>query len=362
MREDSSRLSPLWMYLACLAALLGLALSIVKRELLPDEFFFDEARILLFIAEPGLIVRDGSYAGTTAIYLLLGGYWLSTAAMSALTFGIFIVLLQRHLPLRVAASSFRLLIFYGATVCLAGIYVAGYTKEAVLVVLMLLFPSAKQSMRAEVIWCVALLAYGASVRSYWLIVIAIYIVLRVSLRVWSPVRVLVVLTPILFVGLSVAFRSVLGVDLHHFRNIVLEGLAVLPGSAIEIPLAPTSVVNDVVNAFWSVLVLVLPYPLLGSGLSQLPAAIYIGGFWCLLISRIRVGSAVRSTDHSRRWSLAFAYLIVLSLFEPDYGSYLRHLVAVVPVLLPMIQRPFGVDPLLSSQVAGETGEIGNVPR
>jgi len=323
----------LFHFMCMLGILLGATLAVVKRQILPDRFFFDENRIILFVLNPQMIFRDGSYAGTTAIYTALGGYWLNKIEMSLITFGIFFALLQRFWPAKIASNSLGGALFYCMTLALGGIYVAGYTKEAILSILLLFFPKIEKQKNSLILWIILALLYAVFVRDYWLIVISLFVIQLILFRRVSPSRGFALFTPIVLLVISIGFRFVLDVNLHYFRTSVLEDLSVNPESAINNPFPGTSIPFDWLNGLWSIAVLLFPVPLVFLGLTQLPAAIYISTVWSKFLHTGLSRYSPHSVLELRIFSLGFAYLIVLSLFEPDYGSYIRHLTPVAPILL-----------------------------
>lgn len=319
-----------------LSVLGGLAISIFKHALLPEKFFFDETRITGFMNDPSLLKQAGSYQGTTYIYRMLGAEHLGEVGVSVLGFVLYLIFLHFHFPMRGAVRSPLLTALYALACGLGAIFVTGYTKEAVLVAVMLAFPRVTSTRRREALFLGLAVAYGVGVRQYWVLIVALYLFYRLLAPKLNRFVVFFITLVPLLAFTSLVFRYVLNVNLHYYRTSVIENLSVTPGSVIVDPVAGASIWADLVNGVFSVITLAFPVPLIFASESQLPVFLVIAAIWGLVFGVCVVRHRQIGTSLNRHVAFVFAYLVVLSLFEPDYGSYLRHLSAVLPVILSII--------------------------
>lgn len=107
-------------------------------------------------------------------------------------------------------------------------------------------------------------------------------------------------------------------------------------TAFNNPMTPDAFDNFLINYAYAVIVLNVPIVYIFDERSML-ASIYICGCILLGIENFRKGGASAKIMSM----LFFAHMAVLALFEPDIGSYLRHLSPLVIYLLPglKLMRP-----------------------
>ena len=118
-------------------------------------------------------------------------------------------------------------------------------------------------------------------------------------------------------------------------------ITVTPDSAIAGPFANGSALGDVLNPVIIWAQLQFPVHLLvGSAVQMFGTAAILAlwsGFWCALYRMDRARFGLRGRE-GRCAALVFSCLLALSLFEPDFGSYLRHLAPMAPAVLCMVLR------------------------
>lgn len=241
---------------------------------------------------------------------------------------------------------------------LAMIYLAQYSKEfasLLLVAAILLLPA---GFWFECVLVAGMLGYAATIRPYWAVVAALYILGRLLLpraRGLVPVLGAVAVT---YVGLQFVFNEFLGQALSHSRVAVNEGRAqinISVGSMI-VDFLPNVDSLQWANAFLVFLSLVAPWPLLDGGSATfIGMAALLTFLWGLLaVSLLRVqeeraGSllgdrvasrheplASRAPRVERAIALLLGLVVVQAIFEPDYGSYVKHLAPMLPLFLTLL--------------------------
>lgn len=240
---------------------------------------------------------------------------------------------------------------------LALIYLGQYSKEfasSLLVAAVLLLPA---GVWYEVAIVAAMLGYAMTIRPYWAIVAVLYVVGRMMLprtRGLLPVFAAVMLT---YVGLQFAFNQFLDQSLSHSRvavNEVRAQINVSVGSLI-VDFLPDIDALQWLNAFIVFLSLVAPWPLLpGGSTTFLAMAVLLAGLWGLLIvgllrlqeertNRYSVHPATKRANLSERTprveraiALLLGLVVVQAIFEPDYGSYVKHLAPMLPLFIALL--------------------------
>ncbi|MGY1719454.1 hypothetical protein ACI8AG_10460 [Blastococcus sp. SYSU DS0552] len=307
-----------------------------NRSLLSPNFFKDSARLELFIEGGRLASKDGSYRGTAQLYRLLG-LTGSEAFAGACGFALFVTLtVLVAYQVGYAAGGVVDVVLYCLLPIVAGVFLFMYTKELFVVALFVALVSLPKNIAAEALFVALMIGYAAAVRPYWFIVAALYIGFRALSRWprWVPLGV-----PIACAALVAIFNVVLDVPVNHYRTSVLEDISVFPASAISDPVSGDGLVAQFVNSLHAVVVLQFPYPLIAGGsVTHLGAGFVIAATWALFWWRSQYwrGDCCASTSCvrvARYAAISLAYLVTLSLFEPDFGSYLRHLLPALPIVL-----------------------------
>jgi hypothetical protein len=334
-------------YLLVLGAGLGLAVVVYRAALLPAKFFYDGDRIRGIALGTASAFGDHSYQATGDLYRVAG------LAGNDLLVGIVgfggLLLLVLIVRLRgTAAPRLSLEIATIITLFLGGVYLSWYSKDpVVLPITALIALPASSRLRWDVLAVLAMAAYSVEFRTYWALVAALYVALRL-LRVERRglrAAVLLALASTLVAG-SVLLVA-LGVDPDHFRSVVnsVRVGSADAQSAIEPFLTGPKPWSGFLNVCLTLLALVIPLPLAANGgLYYLALAVLIAFLWIVFgrsLTRYPRGrTAEIPAAVSRSIALLVAYLAVQALFEPDYGSALRHITPLLPCLLVVLaNRP-----------------------
>lgn len=330
------------------------------RELLDQKFRLDGDHIQAVLTIPDASLdHDDPFRNTAMVFRILGLSGLpDIAAMLALAvFGVAVLLairwgeLARLTPLGLAVI----------TVCyvLALIYMSQYSKEFVSLLLVVVVLALPRGALAEVVLVGAMIGYAITIRPYWGIVVVLYIVGRMllpRLRGMLPVLLGVLVT---YVGLQILFNSFLGEALSFSRvavNELRDRINISVGSMI-VDFLPDQVGLQWLNAFLVFLSLILPWPLLlgGSPLYLVMGAV-LAVLWGLVgwaLHRLqrehgaRTGRrpappertaplAERTPRPQRAVALLLALVVVQAIFEPDYGSYLKHIAPMLPLFVALL--------------------------
>lgn len=338
----------------------AVAVSSRFRAFLDEKFRLDAVFIEATLRMPDASLDpDDPFRNIALVYRVLGlGATPNVAAMVAIAvFGVAVFAavrwseLARLTPVGLATI----------TLCypLALIYLAQYSKEfvsLVLVAIVLLLPRGRWS---EIAIVAAMIGYAVTIRPYWGLVVGLYLVGRILLprvRGLIPVLALVLAT---YGALQVVFNVVLGESLSFSRvavNTMRGDMNISVGSLI-VDFLPDQVALQWLNAFLVFLSLIAPWPLvLGGSSTYLAMAAVLCFLWGLTGWSIIRLQRERATARGRRFllptgtaplhersprperavALLLALVVVQAIFEPDYGSYVKHVVPVLPFFLALL--------------------------
>jgi hypothetical protein len=364
--------------------LAGLAVAVASRfRLSLDERFTldgDFIQAILGIPDASLDADD-PFRNIALVYRVLG---LSDApdlaAMLALAvFGVGVFAALRWTEL--ARLTWIGLGVISVSYVLALVYLSQYSKEFVSLVVAVLVLLLPRGRRAELVLVGAMICYAVTIRPYWGVVVGLYVVGRILLpRVRGLVPVLLGVLGT-YVALQLAFNSILGESLSYSRAAVNEVRAdvnVSVGSLI-VDFLPDEVALQWLNAFLVFLSLIAPWPLvLGGSSTYLVMAVVLVYLWGLVgtsLLRIqrerrlgrtpraatsatpgaRAPLAERGARPERAVALLLALVVVQTIFEPDYGSYVKHIVPMLPLFLALLPlKAKESSDLLTTVPAGST--------
>ncbi len=330
-------------YLLTAAITLAVVVAVFNRQVLPARYFNDDARIQEFIAYPYLVTRDGSYRGTADLYRLLhlGGH---PTLVALLALGMYLAVLLRALNLTARdPHGFVYWTVVAGSIAFGSIYLPMYSKEFFILPIVLAFVTFT-SRAGRFVWIALAVAYAFLVRSYWFAVVALFAANLVAVRTVRTTRARLAYLVLVFVGVTLVLSSGFGNTVGYQRETTLAHLSFDPTTAIHTPFGGGFLAN-VANVSYVFATLLVPVPLLTKGPVYLIAALFLMVCWWCVWRTVRPhrgnpAAAERRTSRLAREAgcLLLAYALTLALFEPDYGSYLRHLTPLFPLFLLLFQR------------------------
>lgn len=306
----------------------------LKHSLLAPNYFFDENRLIDFIDGSAAFTQDGSYRSTALLYRLLHVGGQNLDQFTVISYVAYAVLLMLFISPGKAARSWMGTALLAAAALLGAVYVAGITKEVFLIPILAILAIRRRSIWVDVAFLALAIPYGVYVRQYWLLVVAFYVMHRVGSTLMGQWRFFLRAIVPLMIALAIVFNLVLHVHLTYYRTSVIVNLSTDPRSKIVDLLASAPVFTDWLNGLYAVLILVIPFPLLALGPIQVVSFLVVTTAWVLFFIAMRgedIGESAGWVVRCR--ALGLAYVTTLALFEPDYGSYLRHLTVGLPLLV-----------------------------
>lgn len=237
------------------------------------------------------------------------------------------------------------------------VYIGMLSKEIVISTLMFVLILCKDSRFIILLFTVCAALIAVYFRTYWSILIPPVLLLYFGPMSFRKPLFLFLVVVALFACLSIDFRIQYGKSLDFAREMVNETRDPSEVGSLIVSFIPGgNLVSDVANALIILATFVLPVPLLISGVvSQMIGG--IGAYFSLatIFSRWTKRSPLVDADRFGKLSFCFlvAFLALQAVFEPDYGSFIRHLSPISPlfVYLLLTTRPFAK---VAAQTPGET--------
>ncbi len=329
----------LWDVVFLFSVVIGIFVVVFRDDILPRRFFYDGEHIQQIAQGFNSGLGDQSYVQVAMVYRWLGMADHPLVA-SLFGFGLGVLTLLIFRVRSRAVPSWQALVLTPAAVLTMAIYLGFYSKDVFLVPIAAVAIAASRKRRVELAFVAMMLLYAIFFRSYWVLVALTYIPLRMAIgRGWRPrVTVLVMFGALLAFSLVIFYG--LGLDPDHYRSMVNDARLSSEDAASAIqPLLPgDGLVVGTINVLVMIPFLIVPIPLLLSG-SAYHAGLFLAitVLWALFfegIHRQRRASVLGSQESSGRPSVSkqsraiavvLAILTVQALFEPDYGSALRHM-------------------------------------
>jgi hypothetical protein len=275
-------------------------------------------------------------------------------AAGLIAFGAYLVLLfMAARGANPAARPYTAFLFAVSSV-VGAVYLGSYSKDAFVLLIVALLLLAPRRLIGDALVLGLVVWYASEFRQYWLLVGFFYVVLRflLSRRKVTGLVSLILSVVACVVVASLALMIALHVDPDNFRVSANEyrdqadnaSTMIVPFVSGPQPIA------GIVNNVLTVIALMIPVPLaLLGGVYYAGLAVVISAIWFgFLRSAV---SMLRQLVSRHNWptsgivtevrclSLVVSFVVVQSLFEPDYGSALRHLTPLLPAMLFLAQRP-----------------------
>ncbi len=319
--------------------LTSLCIAIFNRDLLPAKYFYDSGHLTSFFGKFNGFTAGDSFGNTALLYelLLLTGHERIAAILTSLIFNIF-VLKCFSVPSRTTFTGMQNIILFCFTCIIGSIYMAQYTKELVVLVIVIFFIMSK-TRGQKILWLILALLYARYFRQYWFLVIVFYIYYSILFKISRNFLffLLGIIAALLF--LAILFQVAMGVDLAYYRYSVNDVRTYdQDANTMILPLLPTGNfflewANGVVQFF----LMFFPFSLLTGNL------VYFAFFIVMASIGLRCFFVIRSSIQARKLSLVlqenrclalfFSLVTIQSIFEPDYGSYIKHLTPILPLVI-----------------------------
>lgn len=319
-------------------------ISVNRAWLLSSNFANDAELILKFARQE--TDEGGSYRTIANVYAALGLVEKPIAAgllgvFAAATGAVFALVPSRGL--RGVFAPLVLFVFF----VLSGAFVGTYTKEIIVVsvvAVICILLSAPSHWSGDFLIFAAVVAVAVVFRPYWIFIALAYIALRVvplKHLTWWSVPVLLVLGNLVC---SFAIYILLGESPDFFRTSVNVHRDSELASTIITRFVDGSAEPWIgaLNNLLVMITMVLPLPmlLLGGAYYFLNTGLFMA-LWGSVLLRLATRQFERPVLAHRLIAILSGFLVAQGLFEPDYGSALRHVTPFIPLILAFWMIDYG---------------------
>ncbi|AIO39725.1 putative membrane protein [Burkholderia cenocepacia] len=337
LRPADTGLSRLiWIAIVTMLAVLAVA----KEAFLPRYFFFDAGTIDSFIAAGAPFVAGDSYSSTAAIFGAFG-FRLDSPLLSLATCAIVVpTMLFGVTGAQVSFIKPRQVVLFVFCGVLAVVYMTTLSKDLIVMLIVLAFFARprRHAWIGTLMWLGLALLYGYYFRTYWFLIVAIFVALRVMTLVTRRALLIVPAIFVLLFGIALILQIKLGVSADYYR-VVINDARLEQGethaNTMIMPFIPGGTfVAGYLNTCSTFLTFIVPVPLLGL-LSPYYVVIFTFvavlqfSFWRAFLFEMKIGRDAQVIECA---CLVAAVLAIQSMFEPDYGSYVRHLAPFYPLM------------------------------
>lgn len=327
--------------------------KVIQLVFLPDKYFYDSMRMLsMSLGENWMATWGGSYEIAADLFRSLNIFHFTTLAQWSITLGVIFTILLFVMINRLPNPDLLQTVFLFASVGVCNIYIFNIGKDIIqfgyffLAFLLIWLPFRNVWLKIGLIAAVFVWE-SMFFRSYYIIIAALCVVCFLILRYLRSRRkrltaVTAVFTILLLMAAALAmiwlsqffayedYQSVLGVR----KSNLNEGAVTAILNIVEGDTFGVFVVNYFINAFR----MMVPLELIPKGVFYLPFVVY-QLFILYYLVRSYQKIRVLSPEHLLALSVFTAYILGSFLFEPDFGSWVRHEAATFPVLHMIVCTP-----------------------
>jgi hypothetical protein len=357
--------------------LVGATIALLGPSILPDYYYNDSKYIQELVSDSStfLSVTD-SYKSTAFFYKAVGlgaliPEWLAALFGYSIAFFLLIILLRKikwHWNLITIA-------FLGIWNVLMAVYYGQFSKEPLAFIISFLLVLLCGSKKGNFFAVILILLYSPFFRLYWLIVLGLSSVVYLLFKSRFKLTAALAFQIIVALVVSQLAYSTIDTYLSDARTEVNEIRQSDEESKtlIENIIPNSSAVTDVINSLFNWVRLMLPFYLLTVSsvkyipfilfeLSNLALFIHIARY--LLKNSVFVENLLGAIFYRKlliATSWIFSYSFVQGFFEPDFGSFARHQVVLLPMWMLLLTTRFGIlnrvkPPLLPKNLYGPMAE------
>lgn len=320
--------------------LVGFIIVVYRSDILPQRFMGDENVIQELALGTRSAYGDNSYGTVAAIYEHLG---LAKQQLVAGLLGYFcacvpyLIVLSKY---RQLGANYGAVFTLSAGLLLSAVYMGTYSKEVFVVPVVVALIICRSHRGGLIIICALVAAYAVNFRSYWFLLLLVFVSLLLALKVIRVTWVVVLVSLATVIAGSFVFSAVMGVPADHFRDSVNEHRLASGNVNTLIPryIETGTKLDGPMNNAISYVTLQFPIPLfIKLSPYYLALAVVMTTLWAGFYSRLSfilgVYRPIKDPQLWRAITFVLAFSVTQAFFEPDYGSALKHLTPFLPIFL-----------------------------
>ncbi|WP_426817866.1 hypothetical protein ACP3TC_07270 [Winslowiella sp. 2C04] len=312
--------------------------AVIKENIFPIYYFWDANTIETFMMRNNPLIMFDSYASTAAFFNVFNvsrDSVIFPIVSSLIIIANFYFILKKSEAEKITLLEFLVYLY---CMLLSIVYMTLLSKDFVVLLFIIPFlPLSKKGVAGLIFWSLLALFYAIYFRSYWFILLGMFWFFYIALGIFRRPIVILLLGFFILFCLAVVFKVGMGIDVDNFRNIVNETrlenanenartmiVSIIPGGGLII---------SWLNVCLTWVFMMVPIPLL---VSFSPFYIIISFFIMLLWYKFWRSVKIEMINQGDKQlraiiALIISFTAVQSIFEPDYGSYVRHLSPFYPL-------------------------------
>ncbi|KOC89224.1 hypothetical protein [Winslowiella iniecta] len=325
------------LFLLMLIMMIGVAL--IKESVMNSYFFSDQLTIFSFMKYTYGFAMGNSYGSTAYFYKLLG--FEQSSIVFALISSLILISVYTFIFVKVKGGTLNLIdlsvfLFF----CFSSMINLTWQSKDFIVFLMImpLLLTFYSRIGGLIIWTLFALFYAYYFRTYWFLFLIEFYGLLFMTRFISHAKWIFVMCILSLLVLAIGFQYGLGIDVDSFRTAVNEHRLERTGDGSNTLITPWvgsgNPIFGWINVTITWVTFYFPFPLI---LLLSPYYVLISFFIIIMFHRIwkTLHNALQTRGNPILiiFSLIIiSFTVVQSIFEPDYGSYLRHLAPFYPLM------------------------------
>lgn len=329
---------------------LGLAFIFIAHNILPPKYYYDANTIKRFMVYATEFLPLNSYNNTAFFYKLLG-FNFSTSLLygGIFTYTLAFVLLFLNLNMGKISLNRNFIYLFTGWILIASIYLGQFSKEITIVMLSsILLYFAKLNKNKFIFPLIVFISlYAYYFRMYWFIILYFLILFYFFDKKRGWIKYVFILSGILFMFFLASLKGIYFTNAREIVNV--NRIGSIDAQTIILNIFPnTNFIFDFLNSTTVFLIFFLPVSII----VKLNIKYILFFLWELL----NIWFFIKATNFifNHKFSLPryifnrakfSIYLIITftmtqSLFEPDYGSFLKHQIGIISLHLYLLSNYF----------------------
>lgn len=305
-----------------------------KESIFPEKYFNDTITIQRLIEHPYKNLGDSAFTNTARFFRIfhIDKYFLAPILAIVSYFLVIYFSFKKYNVAGISFFTFLLIVSYSA---MAMVYISTYSKDLVLFLLVVV-PFVFLEKKYLLIWTLFVVLYAYFFRSYWFITILLFWFLKIFV-IQKP-KFLIFVIPLFYFLISLVYNYVFGTSLLMIRYLANVDRDIDSAqTAIMIYIKGSNFALEALNFIITLIFLIIPIPLILLAkpfyvILALLITIFFYNFIKLYLKQSK------NKDYSNIFSFVISFMLVQGLFEPDYGSFVRHLAPMYPIIFICIVK------------------------
>lgn len=338
-------------------------------DFFPKKYFYDANRILGIMN--GMFSEDKAYSYTAKIFNCVNFLGLKTLKQWGYLISlIFIPIFIKNI-LKEEKNSLSMLVFILASFTLLNIYVFGLSKDIIqfvyfLILYLILSNKKINNYKKTFLLCSVLLVEALLFRVYYaimgMLIVTIFLIYKIFINGKKIKRKQLIKIIILSMGLFFAevyvvqllstdnYNSIL--NARYSVNVFRDGSQDARTIINDLLGQNTNFLKFVGNYLINFVRLLFPFELLVKGFAQIIFMIYQ-----LFITIMFFKSIKKINEQNCLWIITMlSYVMISTIFEPDFGSFVRHETAMILIILEIIRIGKKNDIMLNTKMRSDINE------